>query len=308
MTWPKPFDYEFDASGDPVQSKPFNPDDVPFFHSNTSYLYFTSALDHMYTSTLLPRISDNNYINIYYTALGDINSSYVPTSDGFKAETTIDLVFEGKRFVQKGDVVEIPVMIDRAVDLGAVTLGLSYRKDLLEIVGVDYEVHAIDTLQGLIKMAWSDMDAVYLGSRDTLALIRAVVLDNISVDTRYLQLLPVTELADPKARILGDYALIADAITTETLADELYMVQYPNPFRGSTSISYVLPESGKVSLQLFNNMGQLVEVLADQYQEQGVHRLEYSGERLQPGVYTLRLTLTGKQGQYIKSNKIIRVQ
>jgi hypothetical protein len=305
MTWPDPFDYEFDTSGNPVQNKPTNPDDVPFFHSNTSYLYFTSALDHKYTSTVLPRISDKNFINIYYTALGDINSSYVPTSDGFKIVSADDLVYEGKRFVSKGDIVEIPVRISEATELGAITLGLTYRTDLLEILGVDYEINYIDEEAGTIRMAWSDLSTVYLGSNDTIAIIRARILDDIKPNTRFFKLESITELADGYSRVLNNYQLKTDALTTETLKEELFITNYPNPFNYSTNLSYYLPEAGKVTLEVYNNMGQIIEILVNDHQQKGTYQVGFKPNTIQTGTYHYRIILESDNSQHKGTGKMI---
>jgi hypothetical protein len=292
MTWHEAFDYD-------------NPDDVPFVHSGASYLYFTSALDHMYTSTPLPRISDRNYINIYYTALGDINSSYVPTSDGFKITSADDLVYEGKRFVTKGDIVEIPVRISEATELGAITLGLSYRSDLLEILGVDYEINYIDHEAATIRMAWADLAPVYLGSNDTIAMVRARVLDDIKPDTRYFRLESITELADAYARVLDNYALKTDALTTETLKAELFITNYPNPFNHATNLSYYLPEHGKVKLEVYNNMGQIIETLVDDDQQAGTYQVQFKPNTIITGTYFYRIVLETENGQYKGTGKMI---
>jgi hypothetical protein len=84
------FSPNFRVTGRMVPSLPFmtwstyfnypNVDDVPFLKDNTwDYLYFTDAIDHFYASDPLPWGGENNYINIYYLAIGDLNSSYVPT-------------------------------------------------------------------------------------------------------------------------------------------------------------------------------------------------------------------------------------
>ncbi|KAF0131879.1 MAG: Peptidase S8/S53 subtilisin kexin sedolisin [Bacteroidetes bacterium] len=60
---------------------------------------------------------------------------------------------------------------------------------------------------------------------------------------------------------------------------------FPNPFNGSTTISYNLPSSGLVSLKVFDQLGNEVVVLVQEEQSTGVHRMEFDAAKLAPGVY-----------------------
>ena len=50
---------------------------------------------------------------------------------------------------------------------------------------------------------------------------------------------------------------------------------FPNPFNLQTTIQYTLPEPAHVTLTIFNITGQEVQVLLDQDQSSGVHRLKW---------------------------------
>ena len=52
---------------------------------------------------------------------------------------------------------------------------------------------------------------------------------------------------------------------------------YPNPFNSNTTISYQLKEPGKVILNIYNIQGQLVNMLVDEYQENGKHSILWDG-------------------------------
>jgi hypothetical protein len=306
ITWPKPFNYVFDSDGNPVMNAAGNPDDVPFFHSETSYLYFTEATAHKYTSEPIS-LGNKHKINIYYLALGDLNSSYEPTLTPAKAETVQTLAFEGVRAVKKGDIISIPVRVSHNVELGAITMGLNYRTDLIEVLSVSQDENMIDADKGLIRIAWADRNPLYLSNGETVLTIRARILDDLSPDTRYFELEGLTELADGYAQVLENIELTTDALTTATGNDHLFIMNYPNPFRQSTFISYYLPEAGRVNLVVYNSIGQIVETLISQHQETGTYLVEFNNPTIRPGAYQYRIILEGEKEDYIQSGTMIHM-
>ena len=62
---------------------------------------------------------------------------------------------------------------------------------------------------------------------------------------------------------------------------------YPNPFSGKTFFAYTLPESGKVTLKIFDSTGrELSTILNDAYQDKGDHNIPWTTEeRIPSGVY-----------------------
>ena len=64
---------------------------------------------------------------------------------------------------------------------------------------------------------------------------------------------------------------------------------YPDPATGSTTVSYALPESMRVRLDLYNTLGQRIQVLVDQEQAAGTHTVYLNLDGLAGGVYFLRM-------------------
>ena len=82
------------------------------------------------------------------------------------------------------------------------------------------------------------------------------------------------------------------------LPDELQLQQNaPNPFNSQTVLSYFLPKSGPVRLELFSVTGQRVAILHQGPQQAGYHRLRWKaqddeGRPLASGIYLYRLETT----------------
>lgn len=65
---------------------------------------------------------------------------------------------------------------------------------------------------------------------------------------------------------------------------------YPNPFNPSTEISYSIPNSGLVTINIFNSLGQNVVELVNQFQSAGKHSITWNGKSennitLSTGIY-----------------------
>ncbi|MEP0007792.1 MAG: lamin tail domain-containing protein, partial [Balneola sp.] len=64
---------------------------------------------------------------------------------------------------------------------------------------------------------------------------------------------------------------------------------YPNPFNPSTNISFVLPQSAKVQLTVYNMLGQKVETLVDGNLTSGSHTVRFEASNLSSGIYIYQL-------------------
>ncbi len=64
---------------------------------------------------------------------------------------------------------------------------------------------------------------------------------------------------------------------------------YPNPFIPSTLINFELPESGAVTLQVYNMVGQLMATLLNENMSAGSHTVNFDAANLASGTYIYRL-------------------
>ncbi len=64
---------------------------------------------------------------------------------------------------------------------------------------------------------------------------------------------------------------------------------YPNPFNPVTTISYYMPETGKVTLKIYDILGAEVATLKNGFQDEGRHSVTFNGAGLASGVYIYKL-------------------
>jgi len=69
---------------------------------------------------------------------------------------------------------------------------------------------------------------------------------------------------------------------------------YPNPFNARTTISFTLPSAEKISIDIFNIVGQHLATIADGEFEAGNHSLVWDASGATSGIYFYRLTRAGE--------------
>lgn len=75
-----------------------------------------------------------------------------------------------------------------------------------------------------------------------------------------------------------------------SLADNYFLYQnYPNPFNSTTKIKYTIPLSGKVTLKIFDLMGNVVATVVDNYQTTGNYEVTFRADNLTSGIYFYQL-------------------
>jgi hypothetical protein len=78
----------------------------------------------------------------------------------------------------------------------------------------------------------------------------------------------------------------------------LELRSFPNPFNPTTTVEYVLPASGHVTMRVYDTNGALVRAIVNETQSQGAHRVIWNGRndagvRVASGVYLLRIQSAG---------------
>jgi|GEM_PF-4226679 len=81
---------------------------------------------------------------------------------------------------------------------------------------------------------------------------------------------------------------------------ELYQ-NYPNPFNPTTIISYSIPESQLIEINIYDILGRKVMRLDKEYRQAGKHEIELNGSNLSSGIYLYQL----KAGKFTQTKKFV---
>jgi len=79
---------------------------------------------------------------------------------------------------------------------------------------------------------------------------------------------------------------------------------YPNPFNPSTTISWQIPQAGKVMLKIYNVLGSEVTTLVDEEVSAGNHETVFDASHLSSGIYFYQLTA----GDFNQTKKMLLVK
>ena len=90
----------------------------------------------------------------------------------------------------------------------------------------------------------------------------------------------------------------SDPVEVEIIVPDVYSLHqnYPNPFNPSTKIDFSLAVDSKVSLKVFDILGQEVANLVNTNLVAGSHNVDFNASLLNSGVYFYRIEATGIDG------------
>ncbi len=182
----------------------------------------------------------------------------------------------------------------------------------------NYET-AINTLADLLETDLTESDSLYV----SLELLNVYVLsglesgggglDNVNVNDRIPQQLRVASVDDAwlveqgiLARLETVYGNSEPTMTTPIPTEFRLYQNYPNPFNPTTQIEFDLPEAVRVTLRVFNTLGQEVTTVNDAMYPAGHHVATWNGKSntgadAATGLYIYQL----KAGAFTDTKKMV---
>ena len=95
-----------------------------------------------------------------------------------------------------------------------------------------------------------------------------------------------------------------------TIVKNFYLLKsYPNPFKNSAIISYILPSEGSVEITIVDLKGNIIQTLPGGNQTPGEHTLTWdaitgTGNKAQPGIYFCKIRFNNQ----IQINKMVLIK
>lgn len=83
---------------------------------------------------------------------------------------------------------------------------------------------------------------------------------------------------------------------------------YPNPGNPKSKIDYEIPVNGKVTIRLYNLLGQEVANIVNETKEAGYYTIEFDGSNFASGVYFYRIIAEGEGLKFTKTLKMILIK
>jgi hypothetical protein len=76
----------------------------------------------------------------------------------------------------------------------------------------------------------------------------------------------------------------------EMIPSEFYLSQnYPNPFKGKTTIKYCVPDKTLIKLTVLDSDMMIIEELENEVKDAGTYEVEFDGNEVPDGIYFYQL-------------------
>jgi hypothetical protein len=93
----------------------------------------------------------------------------------------------------------------------------------------------------------------------------------------------------------------AEEEINDLILDYYLSNNYPNPFNPSTKIRYSVPHPSKVTIKVFDVLGNELETLMNEEKPAGTYEITWYAENLPSGVYFYRI----QAGNYVETKKMV---
>lgn len=95
-----------------------------------------------------------------------------------------------------------------------------------------------------------------------------------------------------------------EPVSSEVPNEFLLSQNYPNPFNPSTNIEFKIAGFGLVNITIYNTLGQLINVIADNEMQPGTYKTNFDAAYLSSGIYYYTLTA----GNYKFTRKMVLIK
>lgn len=195
----------------------------------------------------------------------------------------------------------VPAVFD-SLGVTAVSGGgvLMSWKTLAEYRAVSFEVQRSNSDTGVYQTV---AGSVVPGNGTTCTPHGYAYIDRTNAGQRFYRLKGVDSSGVTFLSESAALAMLTDM--REVVMPEFLLSQnYPNPFNPSTTIRYGVPYQSVVQLNIYNALGQQVDVLVQGEQGAGYREVRFDGSHLPSGVYFYRL----QAGAFVETKRLLLIR
>lgn len=204
-----------------------------------------------------------------------------------------------------------PISIINNYSFGEVDSKTEFQNFYRGIIGLAF-LNAVDSAQTVDKIKDNYWNEDLLGQEDLLPGFRITAGASSTAELKTLNTFENWDFTNiwsidqgssfPFLRNNPPMSKPGEDITSTSIINETEVPQkilltqnYPNPFNPSTTISYEVPKSGKVTLEVFNMLGRSVAILiGGETKSAGRYSVDFDASLLSSGIYFYRLTAAGQ--------------
>jgi len=251
---------------------------------------------------------NSNVVDDYQAILyGDVSGNWHPTESSLakSAAATADIRLENIHG-KSGDKVSLPLYLDNASDIVAMNLTLDYDPHVLKALGAsvtsltqEYQL-AYNVTDGRIKVALAGSRP--LGKSGSVVSLEFEILETESAASP----LVISEMMLNEGSISANIQAAEFRVGAPVPTEYALHQNHPNPFNTETVIKYQLPKPGKVSLKIYNSIGQQIRTLVEEIKQAGEYEIHWdgideNGSKVSSGIYIYRL----QAGEFVSIKKML---
>ncbi|MGE5682166.1 MAG: FlgD immunoglobulin-like domain containing protein, partial [Bacillota bacterium] len=230
-----------------------------------------------------------------YYILSYVNNGKYPDNTLAKETVTGDIAFG--RISSKEEIVTVPVTLTGAQNVHSIKLSLDVDNNLVDLSAVNSSLP--EGWMMLHNYADGKLNIVMVGlepvSNGTVASIN-FALKNKEARAELAGTISLNDAPESALSKIGVKQVPAQFELSQN---------YPNPFNPTTTVKYSLAVDTKVTLSVYNMVGQKIRTLVDGQQESGYYSINWDGtnelgQKVASGIYIYRL----ETGSFISSKKM----
>jgi hypothetical protein len=226
------------------------------------------------------------------TSTGDVNGGGLPD----KLTPVLQTLNSEQIVINGSDIFEIPIYLDNNINLYGFHFSLKYDSDIIEVIDIyTLNENGITSVNNnRINITCRTNNELFEHHSRIASLRVRLKSSEINPEAVSFAITGHTQFINSNGEQLKTLQLSIPAIKVETKSFDI-LGSYPNPFTTSTTIDYITPEDGFVTIGLYNTSGQLVNLPIKEFKEEGAHQYHFDGSNLPEGIYFYRVIYSGNE-------------